>query len=347
MAILTSLVRLHVSILHQNPDWQPLAQLSGLQDLALQCQEDMSSCAQVLISNRANLQRVVIASRSWDHNTYAALPHLQSLHTISIKVDSLTTPEATVVGNLLAPRDIRMLIRRCDLVTPRVFWALSSGTAAVTQLVVWESSKVHCHELQQMQHLTLLAVVRPRHDVNVTDFKPQQALKVLSMVSCFGIDDSGVQYITAAFPSLRVVSVLREVEYRAYVDLPIISVQAVVSLAQGRLLDHMCIGGLTGLTRQGIKALRHAIKAQQSAGLSPETVLIVLPSLSEFDGGKLMTYDNLAFPSFTFFTHELGLVLSSLLVVGRLQNDFDSSFHYQSLNRYFTARMWPAQFLLQ
>ena len=132
----------------------------------------MSSCAQVLISNRANLRRVVIASRSWDHDTYAALPHLQSLYTISIKVDSLTTPEATVVGNLLAPRDIRMLIRRCDLVTPRVFWALSSGTAAVTQLVVWESSKVHCHELQQMQHLILLAVVRPHHDVNMTDFKP-------------------------------------------------------------------------------------------------------------------------------------------------------------------------------
>ena len=30
----------------------------------LQCQEDMSSCAQVLLKNCAKLQRVVIASRS-------------------------------------------------------------------------------------------------------------------------------------------------------------------------------------------------------------------------------------------------------------------------------------------
>lgn len=135
--------------------------------------------------------------------------------------------------------------------TPFVFWALSSGTAAVTQLVVWEASKAHCHELQQMQHLTLLAIMCPDHDVNVTDLKPQQALMVLHLVSCFGIDDSGVQYITAAFPSSKVVSVLHEVQFRAPVDLPIISVQAVVSLARGQLLKHMCIGGLTGLTRQG------------------------------------------------------------------------------------------------
>ena len=65
----------------------------------------------------------------------------------------------------------------------------------------------------------------------------------------------------------------------APMDLPVISVEAVVSLAHGQLLEQMYLGGLTGLTRQGIKALKHAIKAQQSAGLSPETVFVVLPSL--------------------------------------------------------------------
>lgn len=37
LATITSLVRLHLSVMNQNPDWQPLAQLPGLQDLALQC----------------------------------------------------------------------------------------------------------------------------------------------------------------------------------------------------------------------------------------------------------------------------------------------------------------------
>ncbi len=293
----------------------------------------------------ANLQRVVIASCSWDYDTYAALPHLQSLHTSSIKVDSLTTPEATVVANLPAPRDIRMLIRRCGTVTPYVFRALSSGTAASTTLVVWELSKAHCRELQQMQHLALLAIVRPAKDVNVTDLKPQQALKVLYMISCFAIDDTGVRYITAAFPSLKMVSVLHEVAYRANIELPIIFVQAMVSLAQGQLLEQMYIGGLTGLTRQGIKALKHAIKAQQSAGLSPETVLVVLPSLSEADGGKMTTCDNLAFPCFRFATNEFCFVNSSCLVVGRSQNaglDDLLLSSDQFLCRYFTARLWPA-----
>jgi len=130
LATITSLVRLHLSVLNQNPDWQPLAQLSGLHDLALQCQEDMSSCAQVLISNCANLQRVVIASLC---SIYAALPHLQSLQTISIKVDNLTFPEATVVGDLPAPRDIRILSAdwHCDAVRLLgiVFWHCSSHTA--------------------------------------------------------------------------------------------------------------------------------------------------------------------------------------------------------------------------
>ena len=90
-----------------------------------------------------------------------------------------------------------------------------------------------------MQHLALLAIMRPSHDVNVTDLKPQQGLMILHLVSCFGIDDTGVQHTTAAFPSLKVVLVLHEVHFRAPVDLPVISVQAVFSLAQGQLLKQI------------------------------------------------------------------------------------------------------------
>ena len=37
LATITSLVRLHLSVLNQDQDWQPLAQLSCLQHLALRC----------------------------------------------------------------------------------------------------------------------------------------------------------------------------------------------------------------------------------------------------------------------------------------------------------------------
>ena len=144
-----------------------------------------------------------------------------------------------MVGNLPALQEIKIFICRCGTVTPCVFWALSSGTAAITNLVVWESRKAHCRELQQMQHLALLAIMHPGHAVNVTDLKPQQGLMILHLVSCFGNDDSGVRYITAAFPSLKAVLVLHEVQLRAPVDLHIISVQAVFSLAQGQLLEQM------------------------------------------------------------------------------------------------------------
>jgi len=76
--------------------------------------------------------------------------------------------------------------------------------------------------------------------------------------------------------------------------------------------------------------------------------LVVLPSLSEADGGKVITYDNLAFPSLELATNKLGFVISSLLVGGRSQSvALENSLNYQYLDRYFTARLSPAWLLMQ
>ena len=64
----------------------------------------------------------------------------------------------------------------------------------------------------------------------------------------------------------------------------------------------------------------------------------------------MIPYDNLAiaFPSFKNATNDLGFVISSLLVDGRSDNvGLEGSLLYQCLDRYFTARLWPAQLLMQ
>ena len=62
-------------------DFSPLAELSGIKDLALQCQVDEASCAEVLNSNRHSLQHVKLASCSWDDPIFLAfvLTKLQTL----------------------------------------------------------------------------------------------------------------------------------------------------------------------------------------------------------------------------------------------------------------------------
>ena len=79
-------------------------------------------------------------------------------------------------------------------------------------------------------------------------------------------------------------------------------------------------------------------------------MFVVLPSLSEADGGKMTTCDNLAFPCLRFATNELGFVSSSLLLIGRsgkIKNSLPCQLAVQRLNRYLTARLWPARLYMQ
>ena len=90
IANFTSLTRLHLTLTLSATaaDFQPLAQLSLLEDLALQCPVDVNSasCSGVLSSSRATLRAVVLTAGSWDAKTYRSLQGSTQLDEVCIRI---------------------------------------------------------------------------------------------------------------------------------------------------------------------------------------------------------------------------------------------------------------------
>ena len=126
VAALSNLTKLHLTFLEQ-PDFRPLAQLTKIEDLALQCSGSGrgSDCSHIIDSNRLGLQSLTIASRSWADNTYAAAANVETLGTVVVKVEILTEAGAALVANLVHPGSVQVLIGACNQMSQQAFWLLS------------------------------------------------------------------------------------------------------------------------------------------------------------------------------------------------------------------------------
>ncbi|KAL0035606.1 hypothetical protein WJX79_002229 [Trebouxia sp. C0005] len=92
-----------------------------------------SACG-VLNSSRQTLERIILTSRGWDTATLSALDTLPKLHTVTIKVLSLTVEDAIVLSHLLQPSSIQIMLRKCSKMVPEAFTILSSSQANITHL---------------------------------------------------------------------------------------------------------------------------------------------------------------------------------------------------------------------
>ncbi len=77
VAALSNLTKLHLTMWVQ-PDFCPLAQLTKIEDLALQCYDSSSDCSHVIDSCKHGLQRLIIARSSWTDSTYAAAANVEA-----------------------------------------------------------------------------------------------------------------------------------------------------------------------------------------------------------------------------------------------------------------------------
>lgn len=250
------------------PSWHLLAQLSELEDLALQCREDLACCAVVLAASQRTLQQVTLASKAWDTPTYRALQHLERLHHIILKVDSMSLEDAEVlaIAKLRQSGEMSLMLRKCTMIEPGVIQLLSRGDSHMTCLALYEASKAQVQELQTMATLQTLVVARPDFDGDVCQLQPQPNLRQLSMINCHGLSNNGVQWIPVAFPQVSWLAFLREQSDAPPVDLPDISSQALTSLSQCPKLHIAHIQGLNGLTRAAVRSFRQALRVQQRAG---------------------------------------------------------------------------------
>ena len=100
IARFASLTKLHLTLAATGTevDFQPLAHLSLLMDLALQCLVwifgTTRSCNGVLSSSKQSLHHVVLTAASWDVDTYLSLQACSQLKSVCIRVWELSTAKA-------------------------------------------------------------------------------------------------------------------------------------------------------------------------------------------------------------------------------------------------------------
>ncbi len=296
---LQHLTRLHLSI-KARTDFEPLAQLSGLQDLALQSDSRSASACGVLNSNRQTLERVILTSRGWDTATLSALDILPKLRTVTIKVLSLTVEDATVLSHLLRPNSIQIMLRKCSKMVPEAITVLSSSQANITHLEVWEMENACLCKLQSMQSLTGLTIVRPSTDFTGEALVLQPSLDTLRLVSCFALTDDGLRSLLAAAPLITMLLIQQELQHTCPAELndsDALTKHGLVSVAQASNLVYLDLQGVK-ITRGGEKLLESTICAQQKAGKLQPAVAMLLPKFSKRYGDNVFTPECLHYPAF-------------------------------------------------
>jgi len=210
VAALSNVTKLHLTIRGQ-PDFRPLAPLTKIEDLALQCSGNSSDCSQVIDSNRLGLQSLIIASRSWTDSTYAAAANVETLRTTVIKVEILTEAGAALVANLVHPGSVQVLIGCCHQMSQRAFLLLSSGRAKITVLELWRTDADQCNRLQTMHSLHKMTLMQPLLNARNTIFTAlQPQLADLRLISCLQLTYHAVANIIQSLPALQHIAFQQE-----------------------------------------------------------------------------------------------------------------------------------------
>ena len=165
IANFTSLTRLHLTLtLHATAaDLQPLAQLSLLEDLALQCPVDVegASCSGVLSSSRTTLCAVVLKAGSWDAETYRSLQGSAQLEKVCIRVFWLWYAAALELGKVKA-KFIQLVIVELHECSCRTFRALTAHKPCIRELACRDMPDDFTVYLQQMPNLERLYLIEAR-----------------------------------------------------------------------------------------------------------------------------------------------------------------------------------------
>ena len=107
MGRMKCLTKLHITLspfdnFHAKADFQLLAQLTCLTDLALQCLDAESSCEGVLQSSRQTLCQVTLTAYSWITATYSSLQDMPGLDKLTISVLEMTCAGAEALQGVRA-----------------------------------------------------------------------------------------------------------------------------------------------------------------------------------------------------------------------------------------------------
>ncbi len=280
VAALSNLTKLHLTMGSQ-PDFRPLAQLTKIEDLALQCSGFSSDCSRVIDSNQHGLQRLIIASCSWTDSTYAAAANVETLRTVVVKVATLTEAGAALVANLVHPGSVQVLIGCCHQMSQRAFLLLSSGRAKITVLELWSVDADQCKSLQTMHSLHKMTLMQPcfnETDTVFTNLQPQ--LTDLRLISCLQLNHCALANMIQSLPALQRFAFQQESHIQPPAGTRSFCSTGLLMFNQASKLRVVNLEGAQGLTDEMVYAFEADFRAQHR-NEARRRLALKLPTCSE------------------------------------------------------------------
>ena len=277
IANFTSLTRLHLTLTLSSTaaDFQPLAQLSLLEDLALQCPVDVNSvsCSGVLSSSRTTLRAVLLKAGSWDAEIHRSLQGSTQLEKVCIRVLWLWDTAALELGKVKA-NCMQLVILKLDQCSSSALRALTAHKPCVRELACRDMPDDFTVYLQQMPNLERLYLL----DARLFTGRHLQSHPTLSRL--FIKHDSN-HILTADLGRI-----IQKLPALVYLQLESVRGQDpdYIELASAKKLQTLCLQGPDMLTNESMSRLHWAFhKSQKEDAAQPcvqTEIAFAIPSSS-------------------------------------------------------------------
>lgn len=280
IAQLRSLTKLHLTGDFRNSPFtfEPLSQLSSLQDLGLHTFVDTTSCAGVLESSRNALRYVSLAAVSWSLNTYTAMQQIPFLDRLTIKLWRPTADQAALLTSLTA-EFIHLDTHQVQHLVGQPLRTLTRAIPAfqVQKLTLWNVNNISCHELASLPSLKSLTIAKSL-ELTGTRFNTHAGVTELILANCPSVGRPGVQHIiSTAFPGLKTCAVQCWGNHSGGNER---LASALQPLSRGRNLTCVDLRGVKNLGENAIKKLQSAFQQVQAMGRAEPLVTLYLPVFS-------------------------------------------------------------------
>lgn len=270
VAQLSRLTLLHLTLtaIHQPIDFQPLSQLSFVEDLALSVpQADATSCPGVLASSSETLRSVSLAAQSWSLDTYSALQHIQQLQMLMLREWVFGPAQATRLAGITAGK-FHMDLHHVRELPANTLLALSIASPMVRlhELTLWGADDDSCQQLQALPFLHTLTIIHSPTLTGAT-LNVHPNVTKLRLISCPRISATGLQHmLSTALPRLLThLSILwasnEDRSLQLWMGRGLLH-----SLVHGSNLVYVDLRGASGLSRLGLFRLKAAIRHEQDQG---------------------------------------------------------------------------------
>ena len=262
-------------------DFQPLAQLGLLEDLALQVVRwnEPECCHGVLRSNRQTLQFVTLTADSWTAATYHSLQQIVQLKTLNISIMNANTDQAQAIGGITA-KLFRLTLHMNGAPSDKIFQDLQDSQPDIHELTL---RKQRCCDICRPPLLPRLRSLTLRECSSLTgkSFPSYPRVTQLTLIDCPGVTGGGLHHIIKrALPALQVMSlhISARKEQAMHMSSGVLN-----ALHFGQKLRHIDLRGVSGLTFGLLDKCADIMHWKQRQKKAQPNVTVLMPVVKTFE----------------------------------------------------------------